>query len=297
MSSSAARPRPFSLVVRTAFAGGFVAAAAAFALAAGGPLDQAMDAFKQGDYAKTVEIAGAVKMGDAARPRAAYLAGEANLCLQQWDDAEKAFREVLAKKADSVPALVGLGRALTGKGSADDAIATLEKAVKLEGKDVAARRALGEARLAKGDLEKARADLDAAVKLDPKDPLTSRSLVECSLRSEKFDLASKEAERLAKAIPDHPMGHFLRGLCLDRDGKDKDAIEAYEKAIAKDDKFIDAHKNLAILCVAKSNTYQDRDRVKKAFEHFQRYFDLGGRDEELKTVYETIKDVLKPYGY
>src|SRR6185503_6877404 len=134
--------------------------------------------------------------------KAAYIVGEADLMLEKWDDAEKAFQEILGKKAESVPALVGLGRAQTGKGSKDEAITTLEKAVKLDAKDVEARRSLGEARFAKGDLGKARADLEAAVKIDPKDPFSSRSLVEVLLKDENektVDLAEKEAERFNKA--------------------------------------------------------------------------------------------------
>jgi tetratricopeptide (TPR) repeat protein len=273
-----------------------LSAAAVFAIAAD-PLADAMDAYRRGEYAKVVELASSVKADDASRPKAAYLAGEAELLLEKWDDAAKDFGEVLAKKPDNVPALVGLGRAQTGKGSSDEAIVTLEKAVKLDAKDVAARRSLGEARLAKGDLEKAKTDLEAATKLDPKDPLSARSLVETHVRTEKLDAAAKEADRLAKAVPDHPMGHFLRALVLDRKGETKDAIEGYEKAIAKDERFLDAHKNLAILCVAQSNTYQDRARVKKAFEHFQKYFDLGGKDADLKDIYQTIKDVLAQYGF
>jgi len=276
----------------------YAALLAASALArAGDPLADAMDAYRRGEYAKVVELASSVKADDASRPKAAYLAGEAELLLEKWDDAAKDFGEILAKKPDNVPALVGLGRAQTGKGSADEAIVTLEKAVKLDAKDVAARRSLGEARLVKGDLDKAKTDLEAATKLDPKDPLSARSLVETHIRAEKFDAAGKEAERFAKAVPESAMGHFLKGLVLDRKGETKDAIEAYEKAIAKDDRFLDAHKNLAILCVAQSNTYQDRARVKKAFEHFQRYFDLGGKDAELKETYQTIKDVLAQYGF
>ena len=55
-----------------------------------------------------------------------------------------------------------------------------------------------------------------------------------------------------------------------------------------------AHKNVAILCVAKNELYQDAERTKKAFDHFQRYFDLGGKDDELKKLYETIRSVLHP---
>jgi tetratricopeptide (TPR) repeat protein len=280
--------------MRSAVVAAALVAAVASALAADDPVAAALDAYKAGDYAKAIELASAVKADDPARPRAAYVVGESELLLENWDDALAAFKEILDKKADNVPALIGFGRALTGKGSNDEAIATLEKAVKLDAKDVVARRSLGEARFARGDVEKALVDLAAATKLDPKDPLASRSLVEALLKSDKPDAAAKEANRLAAAIPDHPMGHFLLGYAHDRAGRDKEAIAEYEKAIAKDDKFIDAHKNLAILCVAKNPAYQDAERTKKAMAHFKRYFDLGGMDAELRKLYEQIKGFVEP---
>ncbi|MCI0587577.1 MAG: tetratricopeptide repeat protein, partial [Planctomycetes bacterium] len=76
------------------------------------------------------------------------------------------------------------------------------------------------------------------------------------------------------------MGPFLRGLALDRLGKGREAIEAYEAALARDPKFLDAHKNLAILCHTRNPTYQDRARTEKAMAHYERYFALGGADAE-----------------
>lgn len=270
--------------------------AAAVLAVADDPLAPAVDAYTGGDYEKAAELASAIAADDPARLKAAYLVGEASLALGKWVGAENAFREILAKKPENVPALVGLGRTQLRSGSHVEAVATLEKAVKLDAKDVAARRTLGEARAAKGDLEKAETDLEAAVKLDPKDPFTSRSLVEVLIKADKVNYAAKEADRLAKALPDHPMGHFLRGYTLDRQGRDKDAIEAYEKALSKDDKFIDAHKDLAILCVTKNPSYSDKERTQKAMSHFQRYFELGGKDDELKDKYEQIKSFLESQG-
>jgi tetratricopeptide (TPR) repeat protein len=89
------------------------------------------------------------------------------------------------------------------------------------------------------------------------------------------------------------MGHFLAGYVLDKQKKIKDAIEEYEKALAKDDKFIDAHKNLAILCVSQNPNYQDKDKTKKALDHFKRYFELGGKDDALKQTYEQIKSFIE----
>jgi tetratricopeptide (TPR) repeat protein len=81
-------------------------------------------------------------------------------------------------------------------------------------------------------------------------------------------------------------------MVADNNEKDEDAIDAYEKAIALDDAFLDAHKNLAILCTARNPMYSNKARTEKAFKHYARYFELGGNDPELEQVYKTIKEVL-----
>ena len=93
------------------------------------------------------------------------------------------------------------------------------------------------------------------------------------------------AETLVKLMPKHPMGYFLRGVALDRGGKADDAIAAYEAAIARDGTFIDAHKNLAILCTTQNPMYSNKERTQKALKHYERYFELGGEDEELQQIY------------
>ena len=124
----------------------------------------------------------------------------------------------------------------------------------------------------------------------------ARALAEFHLRQGDAEAAGRAAEVHAKADPKSAMGPFLRGLALDRLGKGKEAIEAYESAIAKDPKFLDAHKNLAILCITDNPVYSNRERTKNAFDHFAKYFELGGRDEELRRTYETIKGFLEGQG-
>ena len=256
------------------------------------PVDASLTAFKEGDYAKAAGIAEKVGADDPAYAKARYLLGEARLAAGDASAAEQAFRESLAKKADAVPTLAGLGRALQAKGSHEEALKTVQRAVLLDGKDAGARRALGEVLAAQGKAAEGRKELDQAVKLDPKDPLTARALVELCIKESNLGGALKAAERLVQADDKAPMGYFLRGLVLDKSGMDKEAIEAYEASLAKDPKLLDAHKNLAILCVAKNPLYQDRERTKKAMEHFEKYFELGGKDDELKQAYSTMKSFL-----
>ncbi len=269
---------------------------AAFAVAAWAAeptaLDQAVTAYEAGEYGKAVELASKVATGDPMHARAQYVVGECELAQDHAEAAEQAFRSVLVEKPQSVPGLVGLGRALTARGAAADAEKPLREAVKLDKKDVGAQAALGEALAMQTDEKKqdeGRKVLEAACKLDPKAPAAARSLVALLLKKGDAKAALAVADRLAQANPSHPMGHFLRGLALDRAGEDDDAITAYETAIAKDERFLDAHKNLAILCTAKNPLYEDAERTAKAFAHYAKYFEYGGKDEELRKIYETLK--------
>jgi tetratricopeptide (TPR) repeat protein len=273
------------------FAAAALAVAAGAALAAG-PLDDALAAFKAGEYDKAVEIAGKVPADDPQRAKALYLVGEAELAREGWDAASAAFQSVLDAKKDSVPAMTGLGRAQAGKGDREAAEKTLRRAVELDGKDVAARRALGETLLAAERTDDARKELEAAWKLDGKDPLTARALVEAHLRGGVPDAASKVADAFAKTAPESATAHFLKGLVLDRRGKPEDAIEAYERSVKADDRYLDAHKNLAVLYTTSNRMYSSPQKVEKACEHAQRYVDLGGRDVELKQLLDQIKGFL-----
>lgn len=249
-------------------------------------------AFEEGRLSDVVRLADALP--DDVRAR--YLAGEARLVLGAPQPAEAEFRFVLSKRQKALPAAVGLGRALSAQGRHEEALATLHDAVALDAKDVAARRSLGEALLAAGQRAEGVRSLEAALQAAPSDPATVRALVEARLTGSELAEAKTLAQRFAKAAPKSALGDFLVALVLDRAGDADAAIAAYEKALKKDEAFLDAHKNLAILCHARSDTYANVERVKKAFLHYERYFALGGADAQLRTLFETLKSFAPQLG-
>lgn len=259
------------------------------AFAAGGtPLEQATVAFQSGEYAKVLELAAAPGASASDAPRLAYLAGEAQLALGAPSDAEKSFRAVLAARPKAVPAQVGLGRALTALARFDEAEPVLAAALAADPKDVGALVAHGLLLSSTGKSEEAKKALAQAWKLDPKGPQTARGYVEILLRADDVPGAAAIAEQFMAARPAHPLGPFLLAWTQERDGEDEQALEQYQAALELDPDFVDAHKNLAILCHTLSNTYKVKERVLLAYEHYARYFELGGKDPELERTYKDL---------
>jgi len=260
---------------------------AAFA-ASGTPLEEATKAFQSGEYAKVLELAAVPGAKPDDAPRLAYLAGEAQLALGAPSEAEKSFRGVLAVRPKAVPAQVGLGRALTALARFDEAEPILVGALAAEPKDVGALVAHGLLLSLTGKPDEAKQALARAWALDPKGALTARGYVEVLLRADDVPGAAAIAEAFMTARPAHPLGPFLFAWTLETDGEDAQAIEQYRSALERDPNFVDAHKNLAILCHTLSNTYKVKERVLLAYEHYERYFALGGKDPELERMYKDL---------
>ena len=257
-----------------------------------GALDAVLAHFDAGRFAEAATAAEGVGEADPAYARSRYLLGEARLTLGETEAAETAFRAGLEKKAGSSPLLLGLGRALHAQGKDAEAIPVLEKAAAADPKSARARAALGTVRAATGKTDEGRKDLAAAQKLDPADAEVARAFVEERIAAEDLPGAQRAAAAFAKARKDSPFGPFLSALVDDRAKRVDEAIAGYEKAIAMDDHFIDAHKDLAILCVSQNPLYQDKARTQKAVAHFQKYEDLGGKDAKVLEVWHTLQQFL-----
>ncbi len=262
--------------------------ASAVSAAGGSTLEQATQSFQNGEFARVLELARSTSEEHADFARLQYLAGEAELALDAPAEAEKAFRSVLARRPKAVPAQVGLGRALTALARPDEAATVLAAALAAEPKDVGALSAHGLLLSVRGKSAEARKELEQAWTLEPKNALVVRSYVEVLLRADDVPAAAAVAEAFIAARPEHPLGPFLMAWTMERDKEDVQAIEQYQRALQLDPNFIDAHKNLAILCHTLSNTYRDKERTKLAYAHYEAYFALGGKDAELKATYESL---------
>lgn len=259
-------------------------------------VEDAKAKLEAGDLAGALAAADEVPADDPGYTKARYLAGEIQLLLGDAGAAEKAFRDVLQKKPGAGPALVGLGRALLERDQATEAARVLEEAVKAAPDSGRAVCFLGIARMRESDGRKGRKEIEKGAKLAKDDPEVARASVVAYLGDQDPDDARRAAQRFQKAQPKSPMGAFLMGLVLERDKKYDEAIDAYEASLKLDDNFIDAHKNLAILCITQNPLYSNKERTEKAMKHFDRYFVLGGKDAEVKQIYDTLQQFLATTG-
>jgi len=257
-----------------------------------GGLDQAKVHFEAGEFEQALKAAAEVPARDDNYARSRYLMGEIELLLGNAAGARDSFQAAAKARPNSEPILTGLGRALIALEETDEAQAALERAVKANPKSGLAYCYLGIAKHAGG---KGGKEVAKGVKLAPRDADVARAAVLFWLEDGNDAKAGKAAKRFSSLRKDSPMGPFLHALVLEREKKYGKAIEAYQKALKRDDTFLDAHKNLAILCTTKNPLYRDKERTEKAFRHYEKYFELGGNDPELEQTYRTIKGYLEQY--
>jgi len=274
--------------MRNAFLASLLLASTLFAQ----PFEEAKKSFAQGEFAAAREKAAAVPDRDADYARARYLMGEIALLLGDPKEAVEDFRAARKAKPESAAILTGLGRALIEGDEHAEAAKVLREAVKLDAKSGRAHCFLGIALRQETFGKQGGGEIEKGVKLAPDDAVVARAAVLFWLDEDEPRKAAKAADAFRKKRKKDPMGYFLKALVLEREKEYDDAIAAYEKAIELDDTFLDAHKNLAILCVAQNPLYRDRKRTELAMKHFERYRELGGKDEQVLQIHETLKKVL-----
>ncbi len=250
-------------------------------------VDAALKLAAEGKFSEALDAARAVPDTEKTYLKARYVVGEMELLLGDPAAAKEAFETVVEKKP-SAAALAGVGRSLLASGDAAGAVAPLVKAVAADPKAARYHAWLGIARVRSDAIGEGRKELDAAVKLDPADVDVVRAVVEDRLIAEDATGADKAIAAFMKAKKDNPFGPFLQGVVFDKTGKYDEAIAAYQKAIALDPGFLDARRNLAIVCVTQNPSYKDAKRTKIALEQLEAYVKLGGRDESLKRLAEQL---------
>jgi tetratricopeptide (TPR) repeat protein len=118
------------------------------------------------------------------------------------DEAEAAFRSVLAKGGATAYVHNNLGIVLQERGQHAKAVAEFREAVRLDPAYTAPRILLGASLLALGRVSEARASLERAVKLSPREPLARLQLAKVLERASDFPGAVEQYRALTELKPD-----------------------------------------------------------------------------------------------
>lgn len=172
---------------------------------------------------------------------------ETLLDLRRDAEAEQRFRDVLAANPESVPALLGLGRALNRQDRHEEAERVVRSALALAPEDEGGYHLLTDILCDRRDGDAAVTAAGRALQLAPHDVTShyqyARALL-CVRRPRVRD-AYDAAVRAVNLAPHSPDAHNLVGLCLDALGNHDGAQAAFRNALAIDPHHTLAQNNLA----------------------------------------------------
>jgi tetratricopeptide (TPR) repeat protein len=190
-----------------------------------------------------------VRRSAAFYPAAAAL-GEIRLHRRQFAAAGVMFDRALAANPKYVAALSGAAEARLGAGDDAGALKALTSlaAADPSRSDIAARLAVVKLRVANAELllaERERADgklndaaihIQRALELTPENGAVLRASALLELAMGHEDVAEQRARQAMLIDPQDPVGYTVLGDALEAEGRLRDAVAAYDRAIALDPK-------------------------------------------------------------
>lgn len=194
--------------------------------------------------------------------RAILTEGLAHHQAGRLDQAEIAYRRLLAAMPDHPDALHLLGVAEHQRGHHKDAVELIERALKHMPQFAKARNNLGNALLALGREADAAQQFEAAIAIQPNNPEALSNLGNALRRLKRLPEARDKLLAALDIRPDFAEALSNLGLVLADQGVLEDALAAFRSALAINPHFPEAHNNegLALLALGQ------REEAKAAFE-------------------------------
>jgi putative PEP-CTERM system TPR-repeat lipoprotein len=167
--------------------------------------------------------------GDAVEGELAVWRGYAFNSLRRSAEAEAAFKEALALKADDGRAYLGLARLYIERGQMQDAEGEVDRALSLT-PDLAEGLAIkGELRRFAKDFDAARKLFTQAIDLDPTSIVARVGRAVMTVDGGEPDKAEPDVKAILAVAPAHPMANYLQALILTRRNDSRGAIDVLQK--------------------------------------------------------------------
>ncbi len=159
-------------------------------------------------------------------------------------EAEMAYRGILDKSSNYMPALVNLGVVLSASGRYRDAISLYRKAIGTDPQNAVIHNNLGNAYQALGESEEAAASLERAVAINPRYEKAYSNLGDALFNVHRFDEARAALEKALALNPNNGLSWNRLGRVHTRQCRVREAIRCYRKAVELHPEMVGAHSNI-----------------------------------------------------
>jgi tetratricopeptide (TPR) repeat protein len=233
-------------------------------------------------------------------------------------EAERAYRSVLAKEPSHVDALRGLGNVASRLQRYREAVSLLTRVVRQAPDFAAAWAELGHAQLELDEFDAALASIERALALEPRNPLHQLNRGNVLARAGRQDAALAALDKALALGFDRPPVHLARGNVLKTIGRHDEAVAAYRRSVElrpdfgegwwslsnlKTFRFTDAEvaameaqlgrpglapEALVHFCFALGQAYESRGDYERAFEYFAR----GNAERRSRERYDPVQTEL-----
>jgi protein O-GlcNAc transferase len=161
-------------------------------------------------------------------------------------EAEKIYRQVVAREPDHAEALNLLGALAGQAGRLDMAVELIRRAIRVKPDFAEAHGNLGVALEAKGRFDEAIASHRQAIRLKPDRPESHYNLGNALREAERPEEAIASYREAVRLKPDYAKAHKNLGFTLESVGRIDEAIGAYRQAIRLDPLNPEAYRSLGL---------------------------------------------------
>jgi tetratricopeptide (TPR) repeat protein len=176
------------------------------------------------------------------------------------------LRTLLRNNPESIGGLRILAEAHAAREELSLAEDALKKSIELSPDDPAGYLQLAGLRQRSGDLEGAGVILDTLMARDPNSAVAQTALARIQQSQPDTDALNKTAEQVLATRPDHPLGHYLKGLVAQRRGEIEASVPHFETALDKEPKAAEPLVALTRSYLALERYDQAEERLRRALE-------------------------------
>jgi serine/threonine protein kinase/TPR repeat protein len=199
---------------------------------------------------------------------------------RNYDKAIEEYKKILENNPDNIDATTGIGECYKRKEDYDGALKWFKKALELDNNSVKGLRGKADIYIIKNiKLDEALANLNKAIKLEPNDPLNYHTMGSYYVVKKEFSSAIKNYKKSIKLDPDIYYVHYNLGRVHAYLDHYDDAVKEYKKAINIDPLDPYVHYNLGRAYYKKENiegaVKEYLISIKLKSDYIEPYYGLG----------------------